>query len=127
MVCRGSTLISVDNSGFKRIYCLRTINNSNKIKSLFRGVLKKKMNFKKLQKKRIYFGLIISLKQSICREDGFLVQCDTNAAILLNNSFKMLGSRIFGPIFKEVLCLLSQKSKKIDLVKRTFYRSERFV
>jgi ribosomal protein L14 len=127
MVCRGSTLISVDNSGFKSIYCLRTINNSNKIQSLFRGILKKKLNFKKLQKKRVYFGLIMSLKQNICREDGFYVKCDTNGAILLNNSFKMLGSRILGPIFKEVLCVLSQKNKKVDLVKRTFYRSERFI
>ena len=88
---------------------------------------KKKFSFKKLQKKRIYYGLIITLKQYVYREDGFLIKCDKNGAILLSNNFKMLGSRVYGPILKEVLNLISKKVQKIDMVKRTFYRKDRFI
>jgi large subunit ribosomal protein L14 len=127
MVCKGSILKSVDNSGSTKIYCLRIINNFNKVKGLFKGILKKKINLKKLQKKRIYYGLVVSINQLLFREDGFIIKCDDNSAIILNNNFKMLGSRIYGPILKEIFYIINRKDKKIDMVKRSFYRKDRFV
>jgi large subunit ribosomal protein L14 len=104
---------------FKESRKFRIADNSGAVKakciSLFRGSRKKvaKLNDwvlltvnrynpkKKVRKKIIYFGLIISLKYRSLRKDGIIFNFDNNRILLFNKDKKFLGTRIYGPICKE--------------------------
>lgn len=56
---------------------------------------------KKIKKKIIYFGLIISLKYNHFRRDGIIFSFSSNRLLLFNKDYKFLGTRVYGPISKE--------------------------
>lgn len=105
MLFKGCKFKPVDNSGIKLVRCVRIISKTKKfglIGDLLGVVIRKFKQKKKLLKKTIYYGLIISTKYPVLRKDGIKLVSDKNRIILMSNKLVVFGSRIVGPIYKEV-------------------------
>jgi large subunit ribosomal protein L14 len=105
MLFRSMKLRPVDNTGAKVVKCIRIISKTKKYAVVgdLLGVVVKKFRFqKKLVKKVIYYGLIISMRSLLLRPDGIRIKSDKNRIVLLSNKLQFLGTRIYGPIYKEV-------------------------
>lgn len=105
-----------DNSGGKYVKCIRII--SSKIyligtvgDLLLTRVIKKKHS-KKIKKKELYYGLITMVKQYVQRIDGTIVKFNDNRVVLFSNTNKFLGSRIYGPLMKEIRFYIHRSKKE---------------
>jgi large subunit ribosomal protein L14 len=56
----------------------------------------------RVKKGEIYNAVVVRTRQGVRRNDGALVRFDTNAAVLLNNKLEPIGTRIFGPVTREL-------------------------
>lgn len=90
-----------DNSGAKEIKCIRS---SNKVYlgSPILGSIQKVIPNKKLKTGEIVPGIIVRLKKEQKRKDGTYINFSTNDVVLLNNKKLPIGSRIFGPVSREL-------------------------
>lgn len=92
-----------DNSGAKIAKCINVrIRKAATLGDLIRVTVYKLNSKKKLQKKKLYNGIIISVKNKTRRFDDSFVQFSQNRVLLLSDMKKFLGSRIYGPICKEI-------------------------
>lgn len=105
-----------DNSGAKKVKILKKLGSSTKkyikLNTLVSVVVQKFLSKKKVQKKKIYYGLIISTKYKQFRLDGSFVKFDYNRVVLYSVSNKFLGTRLYGPVCKELKSYLKLKSFK---------------
>ena len=94
-----------DNSGAIKVKCIGLFHGSrNKVAGLNDWILitvKKYNPKKKIKKKIIYFGLIISVRYNTNRKDGSILKFDYNRILLFSKDQKFLGTRVYGPICKE--------------------------
>lgn len=100
----GCKLRPVDNSGIKEVKCIRIISKTKKfggVGDLIGVMIKKYRMKKKLLKKTMYYGLIISTIYPIKRKDGIIIK-SVNRIVLLSTKLSVLSSRIKGPIYKEI-------------------------
>lgn len=105
MLFKGMQLRPVDNTGAKVVKCIRVISKSKKyglVGDLLGVVVKKFRMQKKLVKKVVYYGLIISMRSRLLRPDGTYIKSNKNRIVLLSSKIQFLGTRIYGPIYKEV-------------------------
>jgi large subunit ribosomal protein L14 len=111
MIFTQTNLNIADNSGANIAKCIKVLGlGSKKCGSIGDLVLitikRKKKKFKrKIQKKTIYHGLIIMIKQQVIRKDGTVVKFNDNRLLLFSMNdlkSKFLGTRIYGSIMKEV-------------------------
>jgi large subunit ribosomal protein L14 len=113
MICKQSRLKIIDNSGAKvvkvfHIFSLFSKKNCTRIGGRVLGsAIEIKAN-RKVSKKQLCNVLIISTKKNFLRANGNFIRCDENRGIVLSESQKILGTRIFGPIIKEVRLLNSR-------------------
>nr|YP_009350067.1 50S ribosomal protein L14 [Spongospora subterranea]AIK19931.1 50S ribosomal protein L14 [Spongospora subterranea] len=107
MLYKQTKLKIIDNSGAKLIKIFHNIGysspqNYSKIGDLVLGsILKYKAN-KKIVKKQLCKALIIASKKGLHRKNGNFIKFDENRGILVTDSKKLLGTRIFGPVSKEI-------------------------
>jgi len=106
MILFKTNIRSADNSGSKIFKCIKILNGH---KSRFASVgdlvlvsIKKIWKRKKVEKKEICYVLLTSTKKNIKRCDGTYLKFDKNKGLTLNKQFKFLGTRIYGPIPKEI-------------------------
>jgi large subunit ribosomal protein L14 len=102
----GTKLKSADNTDIKKVKCIKIFPNSNK-KFSFLGdivrILIVRRRFKKtIIKKKLYLGLIITIKKTSFRLNGIFLKFDQNRSLTLSEDLKFLGTRVYGPIAKEV-------------------------
>lgn len=101
-----------DNTGFKKIMFIKILGNNNKfanIGDIFIGVIKKS-KLKKINKKsdsevnesKIVRAIIVRTKNIIRRKDGNYVRFDDNACIVIKQDNTPIGTKIFGPIAREI-------------------------
>ena len=94
-----------DNSGAKNVKCIKIIKFSKrsgaKPMSLAIASVRKVKNSKKIIKGDLCKGVIIRLKKNIQRDTGMCIKFSKNSLLLIDNKKIPLGSRLFGPIFKE--------------------------
>lgn len=108
MVIVNTQLSCADNSGARVLVCIKIMGNSKTTKadahlgSFVRVSIKKSKSNIKINKKGVYFALIISKKKRTTRLDGTIVVFDSNRALLFDDKKKFLGTRIYGPITKEI-------------------------
>ena len=106
MVQIQSILKSNDNSGILYVKCLHILSKTKKEQAklgdlLKISILKKKaLQFKKQQK--IFYGIVLGLKKNTRRMSGVNIKQHVNRILPLGFNFKMLGTRIYGPICKEI-------------------------
>lgn len=122
MIFQGSILQVCDNSGVKFVKCLKVLRNRpkafGKIGDIVVVTIKSVKPFSKIKRKEIYKGIIVRLKFKTKRLDGSYITFTKNSIVLLNNKNLPLGTRIFGPVSKELrikknLKLVSLCSKMI--------------
>lgn len=103
-----------DNSGAKKIKILKKLGSSSikniRLNDLVSVVVQVLILQKQVQKKKIYFGLIISTRYKNLRIDGTFLKFDNNRIVLFSNTHKFLGTRLYGPICKELKFYLKFKT-----------------
>jgi large subunit ribosomal protein L14 len=116
MLQKETKLRPYDNAGIRLVKCIRVLGKSRNfgfVGDLLAVFIQKFKVKKKLKKKKIYYGLIISMKVPLCRKDGTIIKSDHNRIVLLApDNLKFLGTRIYGPIYKEIVNITDKKKKK---------------
>lgn len=105
MIIKESVVYSADNSGAKFLKCIDVLNKKNSVAVTGDTLLVSVKNFlhrKKLKKKLIYFGLLVTTKQYSQRIDGSVVKFCTNRVLVFSKQFKFLGTRIYGGVSKDI-------------------------
>jgi large subunit ribosomal protein L14 len=115
-----SKIITADNTGAKVFKCIHVANKKKygSIGDLLNVVIKQFKINKGLQKKTIYYGLIIILKVPIYRHSGVYLKSDSNRIVVLNKeTLKFLGTRIQSPLYKEMYSFYKGKKKLLRFEK----------
>ncbi len=101
------TLLNVaDNSGAKRVCCIRVLGGTRRrVASIGDTVVvsvKEAIPNSKVKKGNVVKAVIVRTKKEISRVDGSWIRFDENAAVLINQSGEPVGTRIFGPVAREL-------------------------
>lgn len=104
---QGFTRLSVaDNSGAKEIMCIKVLGGSKRryarIGDVIIASVKKALPNGKVKKGQVIKAVVVRTRKEIQRENGSLIRFDNNAAVILDNKREPMGTRIFGPIAREV-------------------------
>jgi large subunit ribosomal protein L14 len=101
------TILNVaDNSGAKRCMCIKVLGGSKRRYAAVGDVIKVSVKDAiprgKVKKGEGYDAVVVRTKSGVRRADGSLIRFDTNAAVLLTNKLEPIGTRIFGPVTREL-------------------------
>jgi len=104
---QGFTRLSVaDNSGAKEIMCIKVLGGSKRryasVGDVIVASVKKAAPDGKVKKGQVIKAVVVRTKKEIQRENGSLIRFDENAAVILDAKKEPIGTRIFGPIGREV-------------------------
>lgn len=114
MIQMQTMLDAADNSGARRMMCVKVLGGSKrryaKIGDVIRVTIKEAIPRGKVKKGEIYKAVVVRTRKGVRRTDGSTIRFDGNAAVLLDNQLQPLGTRIFGPVTRE---LRNQKFMKI--------------
>lgn len=106
MIQMQSTLDVADNSGARRVMCIKVLGGSNRryasIGDVIKVSIKEAIPRGKVKKGEVYNALVVRTRHGVRRSDGSILRFDTNAAVLLNNQLQPVGTRIFGPVTREL-------------------------
>ena len=114
MIQMQSNLEVADNSGAKRVQCIKVLGGGKRkyasVGDVIVVTIKEAIPRGKVKKGEVRRAVIVRTAKQIQRQDGSSIKFDTNAAVLLSNSGEPIGTRIFGPVVRE---LRSKKFMKI--------------
>lgn len=101
------TLLTVaDNSGAKMVQCIKVLGGSKRryanIGDVIKVSVKEAIPRGKVKKGDVYDAVIVRTRKGVRRQDGSVIRFDTNAAVLLDNKREVIGTRIFGPVTREL-------------------------
>jgi len=95
-----------DNSGAKEIMCIKVLGGSKRryasVGDIIVASVKKALPDGKIKKGQVVKAVIVRTKKEVQRENGSLIRFDDNAAVIIDNKKDPIGTRIFGPIAREV-------------------------
>ena len=114
MIQTQSMLDVADNSGARRVMCIKVLGGSHRryagIGDIIKVTVKGAIPRGKVKKGQVMTAVVVRTKHGVRRTDGSIIRFDGNAAVLLNNKQEPIGTRIFGPVTRE---LRSEKFMKI--------------
>ena len=114
MIQMQSNLDVADNSGARRIQCIKVLGGSHRryagIGDVIKVSVKDAIPRGKVKKGEVYNAVVVRTAKGVRRADGSLIRFDGNAVVLLNSQLQPIGTRIFGPVTRE---LRSEKFMKI--------------
>jgi large subunit ribosomal protein L14 len=114
MIQMQSSLDVADNSGARRVTCIKVLGGSKKRYARIGDVIKVSVNEAiprgRVKKGEVYDAVVVRTRSGVRRTDGSLIRFDGNAAVILNAQLQPLGTRIFGPVTRE---LRNEKFMKI--------------
>lgn len=117
MIQMQTVLDAADNSGARRIQCIKVLGGSKRryagIGDVIKVTVKDAIPRGKVKKGEIYSAVVVRTRKGVRRSDGSLIRFDGNAAVLLNARLEPIGTRIFGPVTRELRT--SQFTKIISL------------
>jgi large subunit ribosomal protein L14 len=100
------TLLTVaDNTGAKQLMCIRVLGSNRRyagIGDIIIGVVKDAVPNLPTKRSDIIRAVVVRTKKTIRRKDGLSIRFDDNAAVIINNDNNPKGTRIFGPIAREI-------------------------
>ena len=104
---QAETVLSVaDNSGARKVLCIKVLGGSRKryaqIGDVIKVTVKDAIPRGKVKKGDVYNALVVRTKHGVRRSDGSLIRFDGNAAVLLDNKREPIGTRVFGPVTREL-------------------------
>jgi large subunit ribosomal protein L14 len=101
------TMLDVaDNSGARRVQCVKVLGGSKRryagIGDVIKVSIKEAIPRGRVKKGDVYNAVVVRTRKGVRRQDGSLIRFDSNAAVLLNNQLQPIGTRIFGPVTREL-------------------------
>lgn len=106
MIQQESRLNVADNSGAKEVLCIRVLGNSGQVYAGIGDIIvvtvKDSIPSGGVKKGTVSKAVIVRTKNKLRRKDGSYIRFDDNAVVLLNNSGDPRGTRIFGPVAREL-------------------------
>lgn len=106
MIQMQSRLSVADNSGAQEVQCIKVLGGSKRRVAAVGDVIvvsvKKAIPRGKVKKGDVHKAVIVRTKKRVHRLDGSAIRFDSNAAVLLNNQNEPIGTRIFGPVTREL-------------------------
>ena len=106
MIQMQTTLGVADNSGAKQVQCIKVLGGSHRryagIGDIIKVSVKDAIPRGKVKKGDVYNAVVVRTRKGVRRPDGSLIRFDGNAAVLLNNQLQPIGTRIFGPVTREL-------------------------
>ena len=101
------TVLSVaDNTGARSVMCIKVLGGSKRryanVGDIIKVSIKDAAPRGRVKKGDIYSAVVVRTAKGVRRPDGSLVKFDNNAAVLLNNKLEPIGTRIFGPVTREL-------------------------
>jgi large subunit ribosomal protein L14 len=106
MIQMQTTLGVADNSGAKKVMCIKVLGGSRRryagIGDIIKVSVKEAIPRGKVKKGEVYNAVVVRTRKGVRRPDGSLIRFDGNAAVLLNNQEQPIGTRIFGPVTREL-------------------------
>ena len=106
MIQMQTVLDVADNSGARRLQCIKVLGGSKRryagIGDIIKVSVKEAIPRGKVKKGEVYNAVVVRTRKGVRRPDGSLIRFDGNAAVLLNNQHQPIGTRIFGPVTREL-------------------------
>ncbi|EKF74422.1 50S ribosomal protein L14 [Alcanivorax hongdengensis A-11-3] len=101
------TMLEVaDNSGARRVQCIKVLGGSHRryagIGDIIKVTVKEAIPRGRVKKGDVMTAVVVRTRKGVRRQDGSLIRFDENAAVLLNNNKAPIGTRIFGPVTREL-------------------------
>ena len=106
MIQMQSRLNVADNSGAKDVMCIKVLGGSKRryasIGDIIKVAIKEASPKGRVKKGEVYNAIVVRTSKGVRRNDGSLIKFDSNAAVLLNAKLEPIGTRIFGPVTREL-------------------------
>jgi len=114
MIQMQTVLNAADNSGARSVQCIKVLGGSHRryarVGDVIKVSIKDAIPRGKVKKGEVYNAVVVRTRKGIRRNDGSSIRFDQNAAVLLNAKLEPIGTRIFGPVTRE---LRSERFMKI--------------
>jgi len=114
MIQMQSQLDVADNSGARRVQCIKVLGGSHRryarIGDIIKVAVKEAIPRGKVKKGDVLTAVVVRTRKGVRRTDGSSIRFDENAAVMLNANLQPIGTRIFGPVTRE---LRNEKFMKI--------------
>ena len=106
MIQMQTVLEAADNSGARRVQCIKVLGGSHRryarVGDVIKVSVKDAIPRGKVKKGDVYNAVVVRTASGVRRPDGSVIRFDRNAAVLLNNQLQPIGTRIFGPVTREL-------------------------
>ena len=106
MIQMQSSLDVADNSGAKRVECIKVLGGSHRryagIGDVIKVTIKEAAPRGKVKKGEVTRAVVVRTKKGVSRQDGSTIRFDKNSAVLLTKEGEPIGTRIFGPVTREL-------------------------
>ena len=101
-----TSLDVADNSGAKKVMCIKVLGGSHRryagIGDIIKVSIKDAIPRGRVKKGDVYNALVVRTRKGVRRTDGSVIRFDGNAAVILNAQVQPIGTRIFGPVTREL-------------------------
>ncbi len=106
MIQMQTILTAADNSGARRLQCIKVLGGSKRryaaVGDIIKVSVKDAIPRGKVKKGEVYNAVVVRTRKGVRRPDGSLIRFDGTAAVLLNQRLEPIGTRIFGPVTREL-------------------------
>ncbi len=106
MIQMQTRLGAADNSGAREVQCIKVLGGSKRryagIGDIIKVSVKDAIPRGRVKKGEVYNAVVVRTKHGVRRPDGSVIRFDGNAAVLLNNNLQPIGTRVFGPVTREL-------------------------
>jgi large subunit ribosomal protein L14 len=106
MIQMQSVLDVADNTGARSVMCIKVLGGSKRryahIGDVIKVSIKEAAPRGRVKKGEVYSAVVVRTRQGVRRNDGARIRFDSNAAVLLNAKLEPIGTRIFGPVTREL-------------------------
>ena len=106
MIQLQTILSAADNSGAKTVMCIKVLGGSKRryasVGDVIKVSIKDAIPRGKVKKGEVYDAVVVRTRRGVRRPDGSLIKFDGNAAVILSNKLEPIGTRIFGPVTREL-------------------------
>jgi large subunit ribosomal protein L14 len=106
MIQLRTRLQAADNSGARELMCIKVMGGTRRryagVGDVIKVSIKDAIPRGKVKKGEVYDAVVVRTRRGVRRGDGSLIRFDGNAAVLLTNKLEPIGTRIFGPVTREL-------------------------
>ena len=129
MIQMQSNLAVADNSGARRVMCIKVLGGSKQryatVGDIIVVSIKEAIPRGKVKKGDVMKAVVVRVRKDIRRADGSVIRFDRNAAVLINNQSEPVGTRIFGPVPRELRAIVVRTSQGIKRKDGSLIRLDR--